>query len=270
MQRHHAVETVLQDALARAAPREFHIALVAEHGYAVRATPGSRSRKIVERARRVARRIHPQHECACGVRRADGRQVEPAGGVHRHGDAAATRERGAHFVGRIRHGRIQHGVAVGAAQLHVLRCGGDELFAAHARRHLRERHVDAEAPLHPRAGGGAQRFGADARRVSAFGVRRRQRGDHRGSRCVARRADRQVDDAAVVLGGQLGERVEPVVGVRRWNERLRGHAGATTNSVRRPRDASASLARTRMPPSSCVVDTTSPSRCNDAITSPRS
>ncbi|NDG11474.1 MAG: hypothetical protein EB111_06495 [Actinobacteria bacterium] len=37
-------------------------------------------------------------------------------------------------------------------------------------------------------------------------------------------ADGEIDDTAVVLGGELGERVETVVGIRRRDERLCGHA----------------------------------------------
>ena len=207
MQRHNTIEPVLHDALACALPGKFHITLVAEHRHTVSTTPCSRSTKIIEGSGRVARRVHPQHQRAAGVVGTDGTQVETALRIHRHGDRSTAGERRTHFIGRIRHRRKQHRVTVRAAQLHVLRGRGDELFRANTGRHLGEGHIDRESSLHPLSSGTAQRFAADTRWIPAFGVRRRQCSDNGSRRRIARCADREVNDAALVLRGNFGERV---------------------------------------------------------------
>ena len=223
VQRDHTIKAVLQHALTFTIPGELHVALVAEHRYPVCATPHGSSGEVVEGSGWVARRIHPQHECAGGVGCTDRRQVEPAAGVHWHCDGATPSERCAHLVRGICHGWKQHGVTVGATKFHVLRGGSDELLGPNACGNLTQRNVDLEPSLHPIVSGFAQWFRTDAGRITALGVGRRQRRYDCRSRRVARRADGEVDYSSVVLGGNLGQRVEAVVRVWRWNERLGGH-----------------------------------------------
>ena len=158
VQCNHTVRAVLQDALAGLGPGEFHVALVAEDGHTVRATPRSCSRKVVKGTGWIARRVNPQHERLGCVGRGDGREVEAATRVHRHSNRATAGENRPHLVGGIRHRGIQHHVAVGAAQLHVLRGRGNELFRANACCDLTNRDIDGESPTHPLAGSSTQRL----------------------------------------------------------------------------------------------------------------
>ena len=190
----------------------------------------------------------------------------PPSASHRHGTGRHPARIGAHLVGRVRHGRVQHGVAAGRAQVQVLRQRADELLGADAGGDLVERHVDAEAAVDiqlriaPRS---ASR--ADARRVAALGCSTRpaRRPPRRAAgRTACRSTGRRCHRRGRRTG--LGQPVEAVVGVRRGDEAVSGrHAGSlwhceraslrrvTTNSASRPAEASARRARTRTPSSSC-------------------
>ena len=141
----------------------------------------------------------------------------------------------------------------------------------------------------------AQRRRTDAGRVAALAVRGGERGHHRRRRRIARGADRKVDDATRELVSHVGQRVEPVVGIRRRDEarllerhqdgtsrevntaqRVREPAGLpakvvsrTTYSARRPTDGRLNRARTRI---RVVVHARQDfaSRWSAARTSPRS
>ena len=163
---------------------------------------------------------------AIGVGRSDRGEVERTVGVGRHRDRPATGQDRAHLVGRVRHRRIQHGVAVGSPQAQPLRQRPDELLGPDAGADLGDRHGDVEAPTDPPLRRGAQLERTDARRVPAFGARRAQGGEHRVRWRIDRGADREVDQPAVE---SLGERLEPVEAV----VRIRGRHEAGTVGDRR-------------------------------------
>ena len=223
MQSHHAVKAVLHDAFTGLVPGEFHIALVAEHRHAMGAPPACSSTEIIEGPGGVARRVDPQHECTSRIIGCNCRQIQPAGSSHRHGDRSAASQDCTHFIGRIRNSRKQHGVAVWSAQLHVVRCGGNEFFRTNTHRNLGAGHIDIKATTHPVARCTTQRFRSDAGWVSALGIRCCKCCNHRGGWRITRRANRQINHTAIVRGRQFGKRVESVVGVRWRNKRLSGH-----------------------------------------------
>ena len=106
----------------------------------------------------------------------------------------------------------------GVAQAQVLRRGGNELLGPDTGGHLRERNIDVEATAQPGPDRLSQWIGPDARRVPALGVRRRQRRDHAVEGWIAGRADRQIDDSAVVCAARAASTIEPIVRIGRRNE----------------------------------------------------
>jgi hypothetical protein len=104
-------------------------------------------------------------------------------------------------------------------QSQVLRRRRDELLGAYASGEFGI-GVDrcAEPALEPERGGIAERLAADGRWVAARTVHCGQCGDHVGRRRVARRADREIDRAAVVLLGDRDHLAEAVVRVGRRDE----------------------------------------------------
>ena len=252
--RHHPTQAVFEDGAGAVGPRELHVALVAEHGHAVVATPGRGGAEVGQLAGGVAGGVDPEAE---GAGRVGLGQVAQVG--ERHGPASGQHR--AHLVGRVADRGVEHGVAIGRAQLQPLRQRGHELRGPDARGQRVAGHVDTQPPSHPAPsrvleGGAAHRW-----RVPALTVGGRQWLEQRGGRWVAGRADGEVD---VDVGLQP---VQPLVRIGRRFER-RGHD--TTNSAKRDAPAGSSRARSRVASASWLSTITSPSRCSAATTSPRS
>ncbi len=133
------------------------------------AAPGGRLAEVAQPAGRVRRRVGPEQERPPGVGRvAPDRGPAPiprasAGGTATGRQPAKQRT---HGVGRIGHGRVQHDVAVGVAQVQVLADRRDELLGADARADRLGLDADAEAPLDPPAGGVSQHRGCRPTRGS--------------------------------------------------------------------------------------------------------
>ena len=142
---------------------------------------------------------------------------------------------------------------------------GHQLLRAHTGGERRQRQLaEAEAAVEPGRRRLAQRRAAGRRRVAPLGPRGRQGLDHRGQRGVAGRADGAVHHPPGLGLGQLGQAVQPVVGVGRQAE---GHEAAT-NSAKRARPTSSSTTWRVADSSPSSWPTTSPSRWMAARTSP--
>ncbi len=272
MDREDAVRAVLEDAAARRVPGELDVALVAGDEDVVGPPPGRGGAEVVEPARRVAGRVHPEAQRSRRVSRVDGGQVDAPRRVHRDRDGAAARERRPHRVGRVADRRVQDRVPFGTAEPQPLRQPGDELFGTDACRDRRWIDGDTEAPRQPACRRFAVGGAAHRRRVAALRPRPRQRVDHRRRWRVGRGADGEVDAPAVERVGHCLQVVESVVRVRRRLEAARrlGRHASTTYSRNLPAPAPSMRARSRVAPSSCTSTSTSPSRCTAASTSPRS
>ena len=168
---HHAVGAVLEHRAGRAVPGELGVALVGEHRDAVRPAPGRLRAEVAQAARRVRRRVGPEH-AGRGPRRR--RSMAPRSsppsrpGGAGTGDGAAAGQLRAHGVGRIGHRGVEHRVPV--------RAGAGAAGAAprprapwcprRRRRTTAGTSVEPEAPGQPRRGGLAQLRAARPRRGS--------------------------------------------------------------------------------------------------------
>ena len=191
----------LQDRAWWPIPGELDVALVTEHGDVTRPTPLGRRLEVVDLAGGISRRVHPQRKRSPGIVLVDRRQVDTELVVDGHRNRATAREDRAHLISRIRERWVEDRVAIGRSKFQVLGQARNELLRADAGRHLVDRDLDPEPTLHPSRCGLAQRGRPDRSRIPAFGVRPRESLDHLRRRRVTRRTDAQVDDAALVGGG---------------------------------------------------------------------
>jgi hypothetical protein len=212
------VQAVLEDRPLPSYPGELAVALVAEDRDVVGPTPRRRPLQVVERPRRVAGAVGPERERPCRVGVVDVVEAEPERAVDGDGNSATTGEDRAHLVRRVGDRRVEDGIPVGPAEPEPLRQRAHELLRTDARRDLGARHVDVEPAAEPPLRRVAEGVAADARRISPFGIGRRERGDDRRCRWVARRADRQVDHATGKRLRDRHERIQAVVRVRRRHE----------------------------------------------------
>ena len=205
-------------------PGELRVALVGEHGHPVRPAPGGLGAEIAQAAGRVGRRVRPQQQGPGGVGRRRWRPrsrppSRPGGGGT--GTARQPGQLGAHGVGRVRHRRVEHGVALGLAQAQHVGRGGDQLLRPDARGHRRGHLVQPEATGQPRRRGLAQqrapRRGGVAPLVSEVASASTTLGSG-GSQGVPMEQSTMPPGCAC---GQLGQAVEAVVGIRRQAERHR-------------------------------------------------
>ena len=263
----HPVETVLDDRVPRSGPRELDVALVAEHGDAVGPAPCGGVCQVVDRTCRVGGRVDPETQGLAGVVRADRGQVEVPARVDVNGHRPAPGQHCTHGIRGIGDSGIEDGVLLRVAQAQEVGHAGHELLRAHARGQISGNDVHAEAAVQPPGGCLSERRRADGGRVARFGARRSQGRDHGRRRRVARRPHRQVDESALMGGGQRLEGVQPVVGIGRGPKT--GHE-EITNSSKRPAPPVRKRARRTAASASWDSDSTSPSRCRAASTSPRS
>jgi hypothetical protein len=252
----------------------------------VGAPPGSGGVEVAERTGGVRGAVHPQHQRAARRRgrwRRGRCRRRPWRHRHRHG----SRPGSPHLVGGVGDRRVQHRVALAA-------CAASGTAAWWPTNSLVPTHAaicpSGTSTSNRRRSSpdrAAQRRAADARRVAALALLSPSASTTAGRRRVARRADRQVDDAALECRRQRGQAVElgrtgraaarsrRIAHGRSWQLDHPARSTAVRPSARRTRrggrrDASARRARTRTPSVSWNVDTTSPSRCTAASTSPRS
>ena len=197
------------------------------------ATPRGDGGEVVNTAGRVARAVHPQDERPVGGGRVDGLEVDASVDPERDRHRPAAGEDGPHLVGRVRRGRVEHGVAIGTAQAQPLRQGADELLAPDGspdrRRAARRRRTGARSSERPPRG---------KRRIRcSAGTRARPRTSRRPP-------PRQV--AAGPSASRSRGRRHRRGSARRWASTVRdGRTGTAEERSRRP--------RCRRPPSGLVT-----------------
>ena len=122
-----AVEAVLAGSSPAAAPRELDVALVGEHRHVVAPAPGGGGGEVVEAPVGLLGLLtHSASARSASSSAIASRSRRPASSAARHRPAPG--EDRAHLVGRVGRRRVQHGVAVGAAQAQPLRQRADELL----------------------------------------------------------------------------------------------------------------------------------------------
>ena len=181
--------------------------------------PCRRSAQVVKSASRVPWRIDPQAQCSSSVRGTDGIEAELPTLINRNGNGPTTPQERTHLIGRVGDGGIKHGVAFGRAQPEVLRSRGDEFLGADASANLRCR-VDGrcDQAMQPVSRRLSKARRAERRRISAFGIRRRQRHHDGGRWGIARRADRELYGTTWMGTGACLCIVQTIVRIRRYDK----------------------------------------------------
>ena len=186
-------------------------------------TPLGGGAEVVETARRVPRSVDPQAQRTRRVGGVDGIEANSPLGIDRDGHGAASGQQRTHRVGRIGHGRVEHGVATRSTELEPLGRRGHELLGADARADL-GRRVDGrtEVTLHPAGRGRPQARRTERRGIATLHTGRTESRNDLRRRWVAGCADRQIHRAAAMPGGEGAGATESVLGIGRWNESRAG------------------------------------------------
>ena len=254
----HPVEAVFQDAATATGPGELHVALVGEDRHAVVTPPTGHCPEVVDAPGWIPGTVGPEDQGASASAGSTASSSSPPVGVN--GRARPRQPASVApivYVGTTPAGRARCPDRVTAVAATAAACPRTP-WSRRTPRPARGR-PRPEPAGDPARRGLAEGERADALRVSPLAVRHREGGDDGGRRIVDRGPDGQVDDATGESPGDRHQPVQPIVRIRRRNEPGPDH-DLTTNSARRPADASDRRARTRSRPGSSAVETTSPSR----------